>query len=107
MQLGPVLNENPPGAAESAAAQSPRQSQPFRARTLRERPTAQPPHSGQASPSPALQSRNVVTAKELQTAVFFVLGLYASVAVLNLHAELSRIGQHWHGFVEFLARLML
>jgi hypothetical protein len=117
MQPGPVLIENPPGTAQPgpanispiaahAGTNAPRYPKTFHAQTLPPRTAVRPARSGSPSPSPALQTRNV-TAKELQTAGFFVLGLYASVAVLNLHSELSRIGQHWHGLVEFLARLML
>lgn len=52
--------------------------------------------------SPALREPNV-TAQDLQKTVLFVLGLFASLAVLNLHAEMAHLIQHWHRFVEFLA----
>lgn len=48
-----------------------------------------------------------VTGEELQSALLLVLALYASMAVLNLRAELSALVQHWHSFVEFLASVVL
>jgi hypothetical protein len=43
-----------------------------------------------------------VNAEELQTALFFVLALYASVGLINLTSEWSTLLQAWPGFMEFL-----
>ncbi|MHC1764300.1 MAG: hypothetical protein AB9869_08335 [Verrucomicrobiia bacterium] len=79
-------------------------SRPPRGTRTRISPTKPParPRSNPEDCSPALRERNV-TAQDLQGAVLFVLGLFASLAVLNLHAEMAHLLQHWHRFVEFLA----
>lgn len=79
-------------------------SRPPRTSRTRISPTKSPARqrSSHEEASPALRERSV-TAQDLQSAVLFVLGLFASLAVLNLHAEMAHLLQHWHRFVEFLA----
>jgi hypothetical protein len=48
-----------------------------------------------------------VSARELQGAVLLVLALYASMALLNLGAELNALAEHWQAFVDFLATGLL
>lgn len=48
-----------------------------------------------------------VTAEELQTALLFVLALYASVALMNLRTESAWVIGHWQAAIELLADALL
>lgn len=115
MQPGAILNDHSLGAAdvEKGPGSSPARAgdagtPPSAPTILRHKPRSH--KLGSRSPrakagpnhSPAPRT-GTVTANELQSAVLFILGLYASVAVLNLGAEFSRIAQSWQTLMEFLA----
>ncbi len=111
MKTGAIVNEGPPATVRpspdrrSPAADNSTVRVWHSPQKTRTQPWLAKP-AGPEADSPALRDRNV-TAQDLQGAVLFVLGLFASLAVLNLHAELAHLAQHWHQFVEFLANAIL
>lgn len=50
---------------------------------------------------------HAVRAQELQNGLLLVLAMFASMALVNLGAELSALARHWHSFIEFLWTIFL
>jgi hypothetical protein len=50
-----------------------------------------------------LERGEAVTGRELQNVLFFVLALYASIALTNWGSELSLLSNYWHAWTQFLS----
>jgi hypothetical protein len=59
-------------------------------------------------PQPGRPGYNLTpTTHELQSAILFVLALYASMALLNVGTEWTTLVRHWQTFIDFLAAHLL